>query len=1164
MRNTKHIVGIWAALVVFAALAIGVAIDQAQGTSADITKFISPPPVARPNRQAPSFEALTVDQRRALLSNVLPGPRRLPNEKSAVVSHGELDPLKARALVSNTPPSVEKSQNPQASGNTPRKVRVVTGVETPGGQKPYFGAARPAPVTSTSKQVKSAEETAKYRPQPQAASKYVVPTPHGPRDNTSAPSKTPTGQKVVASGDDIAHAIPVTVPASISGSTTGFTDDYDESCPWVAPGASDVVFSYTPSKIEAFSIDLCASSYDTKVYVYQDFATPGSPYACNDDWCGQNGWRSFIGCLTVYPGHTYYIVVDGYAGSSDGQDGDFQLDLTDCLLGDRIDNAIPISSLPFSDSRDTGPYFDDYDESCPYAAGGSPDVVFSYKPAEDQRIQIDLCNSQYDTKVYVYAGSVTPGSPYQCNDDYCGVDGWRSFIPCFHLSAGQTYYFVVDGFGGAAGVFDLEISECCNGLAGCSPVSPPEGETCGDNPDVTNGGCNSTGFVCSAIAPEQSVCGTVWFDLSTRDTDWYLASLSEGDSLTWCVTANFRYVAAIILWDTLQCGNPTVVSLGESDECTELCLPLKVPADAQYAFFVAPSFGSPGLNCADGPWEYNAQLHKICAPNVPASGVVFEEEDCRPDPLTNDVVNGGCNSSPEVYSPIVPGIPVWGYGSWNGEARDTDWYRLAYPLIEGDSVTWCVTANFEFNVIIVDIRHGCAGYTAPVVATGGPCDTVYAGLRIDSSGDYAFFVAPEFAGVRYLCDEGPWIYQGTLFRETACQWAGCLPGATPEGETCLESTNDTYNGGCNAGPPVFQPINAGDHICGQAWCRTDLGWRDTDWYEKVVYPGETATWSVRAQFAFEIYMIDITPGCGSYVILAGGSGDACEWVTLSYTASVKTDVAFFVAPSFFADIPCGKGPWEYDAFLDPGPTCAFPECATADVNENEPCVEDIDLFNAGCGSTPPRYTEIAVGQTFCGTSHYTQAGIDFDWYRCTLTAGQVIRYTTRASFPLAAGVFDLTSGCSLYSLIAIGNGEACKPLELTFVAPNTGEYAFALGPDENVSPPLVCEHGPWPYSGSITSCACDCAHDPRCDSVTDIFDVTLAINVAFRDAAPIADPSPICPWQRTDVDCNGHTDILDVTHLINVAFRNGNPAVEFCNPCPLVPVASTQRNSSVR
>lgn len=85
---------------------------------------------------------------------------------------------------------------------------------------------------------------------------------------------------------------------------------------------------------------------------------------------------------------------------------------------------------------------------------------------------------------------------------------------------------------------------------------------------------------------------------------------------------------------------------------------------------------------------------------------------------------------------------------------------------------------------------------------------------------------------------------------------------------------------------------------------------------------------------------------------------------------------------------------------------------------------------------------------------------------------------------------------------------------------------------------------------SVGACACDCAGDPQCDGVVNIFDVVHTVDVAFRNAAAIADPNVSCPYMTTDVDCDNVTSIFDVIHFVNVAFRNASPGAEFCNPCP--------------
>jgi hypothetical protein len=88
--------------------------------------------------------------------------------------------------------------------------------------------------------------------------------------------------------------------------------------------------------------------------------------------------------------------------------------------GETIETAFVIPYFPFTDSVDTCPFLDDYDEACPYTGSTSPDVVYRYDCQYTRTVDIDLCSSGYDTKVYVYENEYTPGSPYACNDDYPG------------------------------------------------------------------------------------------------------------------------------------------------------------------------------------------------------------------------------------------------------------------------------------------------------------------------------------------------------------------------------------------------------------------------------------------------------------------------------------------------------------------------------------------------------------------------------------------------------------------------------------------------------------------------------------------------------------------------------------------------------------------------
>ena len=96
---------------------------------------------------------------------------------------------------------------------------------------------------------------------------------------------------------------------------------------------------------------------------------------------------------------------------------------------------------------------------------------------------------------------------------------------------------------------------------------------------------------------------------------------------------------------------------------------------------------------------------------------------------------------------------------------------------------------------------------------------------------------------------------------------------------------------------------------------------------------------------------------------------------------------------------------------------------------------------------------------------------------------------------------------------------------------------------------------PFTFAKGIISidagCHCFCHGNPAvCAGGTiDILDVAYVVDVAFRGAAAITDPSATCPREDTDLDCDGTTSIIDVAKIVNVAFRGANAGKTFCDPC---------------
>ncbi len=133
--------------------------------------------------------------------------------------------------------------------------------------------------------------------------------------------------------------------------------------------------------------------------------------------------------------------------------------------GDTCGNPIVISSLPYQDIDNTSGYTHDYDEVCTYSGSTSPDVVYRYYSPVTQTVDLTLCQavSDYDTKLYVYEGTCPDtGSPYACNDDSCQSpaygNNYQSQLLDLTFTGGNTYYIVVDGYGGESGNYQLNVT----------------------------------------------------------------------------------------------------------------------------------------------------------------------------------------------------------------------------------------------------------------------------------------------------------------------------------------------------------------------------------------------------------------------------------------------------------------------------------------------------------------------------------------------------------------------------------------------------------------------------------------------------------------------------------------------------------------------------------
>jgi len=125
-------------------------------------------------------------------------------------------------------------------------------------------------------------------------------------------------------GDNMENPFIVTgIPFTDNGTTEGFTDDYDEECPYTGSESNDVVYLFSTSG-GTYDFSICESAYDTKLYIYD---VNGVLVDCSDDACSNaagESFRSLLEGINLDAG-VFYVIVDGYGS----QNGEYQLEISE-------------------------------------------------------------------------------------------------------------------------------------------------------------------------------------------------------------------------------------------------------------------------------------------------------------------------------------------------------------------------------------------------------------------------------------------------------------------------------------------------------------------------------------------------------------------------------------------------------------------------------------------------------------------------------------------------------------------------------------------------------------------------------------------------------------------------------------------------------------------
>ncbi|MFH1748261.1 MAG: dockerin type I domain-containing protein, partial [Planctomycetota bacterium] len=217
------------------------------------------------------------------------------------------------------------------------------------------------------------------------------------------------------------------------------------------------------------------------------------------------------------------------------------------------------------------------------------------------------------------------------------------------------------------------------------------------------------------------------------------------------------------------------------------------------------------------------------------------------------------------------------------------------------------------------------------------------------------------------CVGGDWLGAGSFCSDCPCVLF-CLPGMTPEGEpVCSDGYIDTYNGGCNSTPAVFQTITACDMVLCGTTGTFDGGTRDTDWYEVTVTGPGTLYWLMVAGWEGPdglIFLLEPGPnGCDDLIQHTYSSSPGCMLMQTTHEVPIGEHTYWLWAgPADFTGVPCGSIYYAWAEF----------ECAVGACCFGEECVELTwaeCVVNGGEWNGAPSCTPNPCGVDYRGDSN---------------------------------------------------------------------------------------------------------------------------------------------------------------------------------------------------
>src|SRR5690606_37530873 len=216
-------------------------------------------------------------------------------------------------------------------------------------------------------------------------------------------------------------------------------------------GAPDRVYSFTPATTGKYVVVLDAD-WDSALSIATDCNNYAATCIAGNEKFPLSQPEALVVDLTANT--NYSIIVDGYEA---GQFGPYTLAVEAApTVGDTCATAIPVNSLPFTHSTMTYGYSSDYGYtagSCPGVTSGwgsgSNDVVYALTPTVTGSYHIEVDNA-FDATVYVVTDCSAVNTTCVAGADDCTTACSEELD--VNMTAGTTYYVVVDGYGNSSNI----------------------------------------------------------------------------------------------------------------------------------------------------------------------------------------------------------------------------------------------------------------------------------------------------------------------------------------------------------------------------------------------------------------------------------------------------------------------------------------------------------------------------------------------------------------------------------------------------------------------------------------------------------------------------------------------------------------------------------------